>query len=86
MENVNCLTLDLDPDLEVRSRIEQARSAFNQMRNLLCNQLFNINLRLRYFLTYRCGMWTLNPLRRLDLSNVGKQKTLGNTPGKSDTQ
>lgn len=65
----------LDPDAEVRSRIEQARTTFLNMRNLLTNQQLKLGLRYRFVkcyvysvLLYGVETWTLkaNTLNRLE--------------------
>ena len=45
----------LDPDLEIRARIEQARSAFNRLKRLLCDARLNLDLRLRLL---KCYIWS----------------------------
>ncbi|VEN53317.1 unnamed protein product, partial [Callosobruchus maculatus] len=56
----------LDQDLEIKSRIEQARSNFMKLRNILCDQNLNIDLRVRLAkcyswstLLYGAETWTL---------------------------
>jgi len=54
---LGCLiTEDLDPDREVRRRIEIARSVFNKMRAFFCDD--NINLRLRRKMA-KCYAWSV---------------------------
>lgn len=71
------LTEDLDPDVEIRSRIEQARVTFMNMRALLSNNSLNLALRYRfvkcYFtfysvLLYGVETWTIkaNVMNRLE--------------------
>lgn len=69
------ITQDLNPDTEIRARIEQARSVFNRLRPLLCNQTLKLKSRLRFVrcyvysvLLYGCETWTLkvNTMRRLE--------------------
>lgn len=60
------ITEDLDPDTEIRSRIEQARAIFTNMRTLLSNQSLSLRLRYRFVkgyvysvLLYGVETWTL---------------------------
>ncbi|CAG9828609.1 unnamed protein product, partial [Diabrotica balteata] len=46
------ITEDLDPDIKIRSRIEQARTAFTNMRTLLSNSSLNLMLRYRFVKCY----------------------------------
>lgn len=71
----SCITTNVDPDVEVRSRIEQARAIFLKMKNLLCNATLNLNLRYRFVkayvhsvLLYGTETWTLkvNTMNRLE--------------------
>lgn len=45
----------LDPDVEIRSRIEQARNCFVRLRRFLCDSRINLNLRLRLS---KCYVWS----------------------------
>ena len=65
----------VDPDMEIKCRIEMARAAFNKMRNLFCNDNINLKLRQRMIkcyvwsvLLYGCETWTLkvNTMNRLE--------------------
>lgn len=69
------ITEDLDPDTEIRCRIEQARAAFINMRTLLSSQSLNLQLRYRFIkcyvysvLLYGVETWTLkaNTMNRLE--------------------
>ena len=69
------ITEDLDLDIEIRSRIEQARPAFNNMRTLLSNSGLNLTLRYRFvkcyiysILLYGVETWTIkvNLMNRLE--------------------
>ena len=60
------ITEDLEPDTEIRSRIEQARAIFTNMRTLLSNQSLSLRLRYRFVkgyvysvLLYGVETWTL---------------------------
>lgn len=66
---------NLDPEIEIRSRIEQARATFNVMRSFLCNPALTLSLRYRFVkcyvhsvLLYGCEAWTLkvNTINRLE--------------------
>ena len=66
---------NLDPEVEIRSRIEQARATFNRMRSLLCNSTLSLGLRCRFtkcyvhsVLLYGCEAWTLkvNTINRIE--------------------
>ena len=50
------VTEDLDPDTEIKCRIEAARSSFNKMKNLLCNDNLNLKLRQRMI---KCYVWSV---------------------------
>ncbi|XP_071581636.1 uncharacterized protein [Temnothorax nylanderi] len=57
IEYLGCLiTEDLDPDREVRRRIEIARGVFNKMRAFFCED--NLNLRLRRRMV-KCYVWSV---------------------------
>ena len=69
------ITEKLDPDTEVRCRIEMARVAFNSMKTFFCNDNLNLKLRQRMVkcyiwsvLLYGAEAWTLkvNTLNRLE--------------------
>lgn len=69
------ITDNLDPDVEIKSRIEIARSTFYAMKPLFCNRGLNLNLRQRMIkcyvwpvLMYGVESWTLktNTLNRLE--------------------
>ncbi|VEN57771.1 unnamed protein product [Callosobruchus maculatus] len=69
------ITNNLDPEVEIRSRIEQARATFNLMRSLLCSSTLNLKLRYRFVkcyvysvLLYGCEAWTLkvNTINRIE--------------------
>lgn len=60
------VTEDWDSHLEIKTRIEIARSAFNSMRNVLCNQNLKVGLRTRLLhcyiwpiVQYGCESWTI---------------------------
>jgi hypothetical protein len=60
------LTQNVDPDVEIKCRIEAARAAFNKMKTLFCNDSINLKLRQRMIkcyvwsvLLYGCETWTL---------------------------
>lgn len=66
---------DLNPDVEIRARIEMARANFLKMRNLLCDKRLNIHIRYRFVkcyvhstLLYGAEAWTLkiNTMNRLE--------------------
>lgn len=44
--------LDLNPKIEIRSRIEQARANFIKMRNLLTDKSLNLNIRFNFIRCY----------------------------------
>lgn len=50
------ITENLDPDIEIKCRIETARTTFQRMRNLLCDD--NLNLKLRQRLV-KCYIWSI---------------------------
>ena len=57
---------DLNPEIEIRSRIEQARANFIKMRNLLTDRTLNLNIRFNFVrcyvhstLLYGVEAWTL---------------------------
>lgn len=50
------ITEALDPDIEIKQRIEVARTAFNKMRSLLCDD--NLSLKLRQHMT-ECYVWSI---------------------------
>ena len=65
----------IDPKIEIKSRIEQARGTFIGMRDLFVNRGLTLQLRMRLLrcyvfpvLTYGCESWTFNPEmeRRID--------------------
>ncbi|CAG9834914.1 unnamed protein product, partial [Diabrotica balteata] len=69
------ITEDLDPNIEIRSRIEQARTAFTNMRTFLSNSSLNLTLRYRFvkcyiysILLYGVETWTIkaNVINRLE--------------------
>lgn len=69
------ITKDLDPEVEIRSRIEHARSAFLKMKNLLTNPTLSLDIRYRFVKTYIFSIllygvetWTLGirAMRRLE--------------------
>lgn len=60
------LNEEWNSDLEIKTRIEIARSAFNTMRKVLCNRNINIKLRTRLLhcyiwpiILYGCEAWTI---------------------------
>ncbi|XP_072933758.1 uncharacterized protein [Epargyreus clarus] len=60
------LNEDWNSDLEIKTRIEIARSAFNTMRKVLCSRSINIKLRTRLLhcyiwpiILYGCEAWTI---------------------------
>lgn len=50
------ITEDLNPDCEIKCRIEIARATFNNMRSFLCND--NLNLKLRQRMV-ECYVWSV---------------------------
>lgn len=69
------ITEDLDPDTEIRCRIEQARATFMNMRELLSNKSLDLMLRYRFVkcyiysvLLYGVETWTIkaNTMNRLE--------------------
>ena len=69
------LTKDLNPETEIRCRIENARSAFLKMKSLLTNPTLSLNIRYRFvkayiysILLYGAESWTLGvrSMRRLE--------------------
>jgi len=64
---------DLNPEIEIRSRIKQARANFIKMRNLLNDRTLNLNIRFNFVrcyvystLLYEVEAWTLK------LSSINK--------------
>lgn len=54
---LGCLiTEDLDPDREVKCRIESARTTFNKMKSFFCDDNLSLKLRLRMI---RCYVWPI---------------------------
>jgi len=47
---------NLDTEIEIKSRIEQARQSFMKWKNLLCHRSLNINTRIR---TLKCYIWSI---------------------------
>lgn len=79
----------LDPDVEIRSRIEQARATFNLMRSLLCNSTLSLSLRYRFVkcyihsvLMYGCEAWTLkvNTINKIEAFEVWVHRRLLKIP------
>ena len=69
------ITKTLDPDIEIKCRIEAARTAFNKMRGFFCNDNLSLKLRQRLIkcyvwsvLLYGCETWSLkvNIMNRLE--------------------
>ena len=61
------ITENLDPDLEIRTRIEMARSVFLRLRNFLSDQGLSLESRFRFVkcyiysvLLYGMETWTIN--------------------------
>jgi hypothetical protein len=61
------ITSDGRCNTEIRSRIGQAKSVFNQMKNFLCNKYVSLQTRKRVVQTnvksimcYGCEVWTIN--------------------------
>lgn len=50
------ITEQLDPEKEVRCRIESARATFKKMRSLFCNDSLNLKLRQRMI---KCYIWSV---------------------------
>lgn len=50
------ITESLEPDIEIKSRIEIARTTFKRMRSLFCNKDLNLKLRQRMV---RCYVWSV---------------------------
>lgn len=57
---------DLEPDVEIRARIEQSRATFNLMKPFLCNSTLSLRIRYRFVkcyiysvLLYGSETWTL---------------------------
>ncbi|CAG9834829.1 unnamed protein product [Diabrotica balteata] len=69
------ITKDIDPDIEIKSRIEQARNVFLKMKQMFTSQTLNLKIRYRMrkcyvysTLLYEMEAWTfkINSLRRLE--------------------
>lgn len=79
------ITKDLDPEVEIRARIEYARSAFMKMKGLLSNSALSLKIRYRFVKTYIYSIllygvesWTLGikTMRRLEAFEMWSYRRL----------